>query len=117
MAQEVSCRSLIAEARVRFRVSACGACSGPIDSGIGFSPGTSVFPCQFHSTGAPLFEKMKKKTVIIFTIGCGAFVASAAGPFTKKKYNLSFEKVKTDLIRINENDVSHLNDYKMLKRK
>jgi hypothetical protein len=26
-----------------------------------FSPSTSVFPCQFHSTGAPLLVKIKKK--------------------------------------------------------
>jgi hypothetical protein len=25
-----------------------------------FSPSTSVSPCQFHSTGAPLLGKMKK---------------------------------------------------------
>jgi hypothetical protein len=25
-------------------------------------PSTLVFPCQFHSTGASLLEKMKKKT-------------------------------------------------------
>jgi hypothetical protein len=49
-------------------------------------PSTSVFPCQFHSTGAPLLGKIKK--VIIFIVGlhsmpqgCGASVASAAGPF------------------------------------
>jgi hypothetical protein len=44
-------------------------------------------PCQFHSTGAPILGKTKKKTQIIFIIGLhnkpkgrGAFVASAAGP-------------------------------------
>jgi hypothetical protein len=30
----------------------------------GFSPSTSVFPCQFHSTFAPLLGKIKK--LIIF---------------------------------------------------
>jgi hypothetical protein len=51
-----------------------------------------VFPCQFHSTGAPLHGKTKKKKLIIFITGlhnkpqgCGASVASAAGPFTTKK--------------------------------
>jgi hypothetical protein len=60
-----------------------------------------VFPCQFHSTGAPLLGK-GQKIIIIFTItglhkkpqGCGASVASAAGPFTtKKKYLLAFQSV------------------------
>jgi hypothetical protein len=54
----------------------------------GFSPSTSVLPCQFHSTGAPLQGKTKK-TLIITGLqnkpqGCGASVASAAGPFTTK---------------------------------
>jgi hypothetical protein len=49
-----------------------------------FSPSTSVFPCQFHSTGAPLLGKTKKNTIIFITglqnkpQGCGASVASAA---------------------------------------
>jgi hypothetical protein len=56
-----------------------------------FPPSTSVFPCQFHSTGAPLQGTTKKKKLIIFITGlhnkpqgCGASVTSAAGPFTKK---------------------------------
>ena len=53
-----------------------------------------VLPCQFHSTGAPLFGKMEKLIIFFFifitglhnkTQGCGASVASAAGPFTTKK--------------------------------
>jgi hypothetical protein len=52
-----------------------------------FPPNTSVFSCQFHSTGAPLHEE---KLIIITGLhnkpeGRGASVASAAGPFTKKK--------------------------------
>jgi hypothetical protein len=58
-----------------------------------FSPSSSVFLCQFHSTGAPLPGKGQKIIIIfIFVIGlhnkpqgCGASVASAAGPFTTKK--------------------------------
>jgi hypothetical protein len=34
-----------------------------------FSPSTSVFPCQFHSTGAPLLGKMKRKKLLIFITG------------------------------------------------
>jgi hypothetical protein len=62
MAQAVSRRPLIAGARVRSRVSLCGLCGGQSGTGIGFSPNTSVFPCQFHFTGAPLHAKIKKKT-------------------------------------------------------
>jgi hypothetical protein len=86
MAQAVSRRPLTAEARV----SPCGICGGQNGTGTGFSPSTSVFPCQFHSTGAPLHVKTKKKLIIFITglhnkpQGCGASVASAAGPFTKK---------------------------------
>jgi hypothetical protein len=56
-----------------------------------FSPSTSVSPCQFHSTGASLLGKGQKIIIIIIVIhykvaqkpqGCGASVASAAGPFT-----------------------------------
>jgi hypothetical protein len=49
------------------------------------------FPCQFHSTGAPLLGKGQKIIIIFITglhkkpQGCGASVASAAGSFTTKK--------------------------------
>jgi hypothetical protein len=89
MAQAVSCRPPTAEARVRSRVSPCGICGGRSSIGTGFSPSTSVFPCQCHSTGALLLGKAKKKKIIIIVIfitgllkksqGCGASVACAAG--------------------------------------
>jgi hypothetical protein len=60
MAQAVSRRPLTAEARVRSRVSLCGIYGGQSGTGTGFSWNTSVFPCQFHSTGAPLHGKAKK---------------------------------------------------------
>jgi hypothetical protein len=52
--------SITAEARIRFRVSPRGICGGQSVTGTGFSPSTLVFPCQFHSTDAPLLEKTKK---------------------------------------------------------
>jgi hypothetical protein len=61
MAQAVSRRSLTVEAQVRRQISQCGICGGQSGAGTGFSPSTSVFPCQFNSTGAPLFVKTKKK--------------------------------------------------------
>jgi hypothetical protein len=93
MAQAVSRRPLTAEDRVRSRVGARGICGGQSDTGTGFSPSTSAFPCQFHSTGAPLKWKNRKNLIIFIifvtglhnkTSGCGASVASATGPFNEK---------------------------------
>jgi hypothetical protein len=53
-----------------------------------FSPSTSVFPCQCHSTGASLQGKMKKLIITELhnkSQGCGASVASATGHFSTKK--------------------------------
>jgi hypothetical protein len=60
MAQAVSRRTFIAEARVRSRVSPCGIFGGQIGTGTVFSSNISVFPCQFHFTSVPLPGKIKK---------------------------------------------------------
>jgi hypothetical protein len=54
MAQAISRRALTPETRVPSRIGPCGICGGQSGTGTSFSPITSVFPCQFHSTGAPL---------------------------------------------------------------
>jgi hypothetical protein len=53
MAQVVSHRPLIAEARVRAQVSSCGIYGGQDSTETGLSPSSSVFPCEYHSTVAP----------------------------------------------------------------
>jgi hypothetical protein len=60
MAQAVSRRPHTAEACVRSRVSPCEIYGGQSGTGTGFSPSTSVFPCQYHSTDAPLKWKSRK---------------------------------------------------------
>jgi hypothetical protein len=47
MAQVVSRRPLIAEARVRPLVNARGICGEQSGTGTGFSPSSSIFPCQY----------------------------------------------------------------------
>ena len=39
--------------RVQSEVSRGGICGEQSGTGTGFSPGTSAFPCQYHSTNVP----------------------------------------------------------------
>jgi hypothetical protein len=52
MAQAVSRWPLNAETRVRARLSPCGISGEQSATGTGFSPRSSVLPCQYHSTVA-----------------------------------------------------------------
>jgi hypothetical protein len=52
MAQAVSRRPVTVETWVRAWVSPYGTCGGQSGTETGFSPSSSVFPCQYHSTVA-----------------------------------------------------------------
>jgi hypothetical protein len=53
MSQTVSRRPPTVEAWVSVRVSPCGICGVQSGTWTGFSPSSSVFPCQYHATRAP----------------------------------------------------------------
>jgi hypothetical protein len=52
-ARPFSHRPLTAETCVRAQLSPCDICAGQSVTGTGFSPSTSIFPCQHHTTKAP----------------------------------------------------------------
>jgi hypothetical protein len=98
VAQAVSRRPLTAEALVRSRVSPCGICGGQSGTGTGFSPRTSVFACQFHSTGAPLLGKTKKTNhlhhrVAQYALRLRCVRSICCGALHHKKYVVNFKKV------------------------
>jgi hypothetical protein len=56
---------------------------------------------QFHSIGAPLHGKTKQLIVTALhnePQGCGASLASAAGPFTTKQLLCSFSEMSTNIV-------------------
>jgi hypothetical protein len=89
MAQAVSQRPFTVEAQVRSRVSPCGICGGQSGTGTGFSLVLWFFPVSFIPPVLYYLEKWKKLIIFITGLyskaqGCGAPLASAAGPFTIK---------------------------------
>jgi hypothetical protein len=56
VAQTISRRPLTAEVRVRTRVNSCGICGAQSSTGRGYSPSSSVLPCQYHSLMALNFH-------------------------------------------------------------
>jgi hypothetical protein len=89
MAPAVGHRPLTAEAWVRSRVSPCGICGGQSGKGTGFPPEYCgfVLPISIHRCS---ITRKNEKTLIFITglhnkpQGCGASVASAAGPLKKE---------------------------------
>jgi hypothetical protein len=61
MAQAVSRRPLTAAAWVRAQVNPVGFVVDKVAVGQVFSPSSSLFPCQYHSTVGSTFPKIKKK--------------------------------------------------------
>jgi len=52
MVQAVSRWPVTAEVRIRSHSNSCEVNGGPSGTGTGFTPSTSVLPCQYHSTNA-----------------------------------------------------------------
>jgi hypothetical protein len=89
MARVVSHQPLNTEAWVQSRVSPSGICGGQSVTGTGFSPKYFGFPISFIPPVLHYMEKQEKLIIFITGLhnnpqGCGASVASAAGPFTTK---------------------------------
>jgi hypothetical protein len=79
MAQVVSRRPLTAEARFRARANPCGICGGQSGTGTGFSPSSSVFPCQYIIP--PSFSKLiSSGECVIFFFNLGLFLTTEVFP-------------------------------------
>jgi hypothetical protein len=90
MVQAVSRRPLTAEARCRSGPSPCGICGGQSGTGTGFFSEYFSFSLSISFHRCSITRKNEKTNNIHQGLhnkhqGCGASVASAAGPFTKKK--------------------------------
>jgi hypothetical protein len=91
MAHTVSRRPLTAEARVRSRLHPFGICGGQSGTGTSFFPEYFGFPLSISFHRCSITRKKRKKLIIFITglhnkpQGCGASVASAAGPFTTEQ--------------------------------
>jgi hypothetical protein len=66
--QAVSCRTITADVLVQSQASPYGICGWQSDTGTGFSPNTSVSPCQYYSTNANAphsFIYYRRYTIIV----------------------------------------------------
>jgi hypothetical protein len=80
MAQAVSRRPLTVETRVRSRGQSTWDLWWTKWHWDRFSPSTSVFPSQFHSTGAPLLGKTEKSELSLLQ-GCTISLMAAVWPY------------------------------------
>jgi hypothetical protein len=98
IAQAVSRRPVTAEGRGRSRVIPCWIRGEQSGTGTCLSSSTSVFPCQFHSTGAPLHGKK----LITFITGLHNRLFSSffveKGPQQKLRTHRSLEAYRATLV-------------------
>ena len=96
MAQTVSRLPLTAETRVRSQASQRESCGGESGPGTGFSPKTSGFPYQYHSTRAVyspsstccFYQKKKRASLGTFNMQCSS---GNQREIDRKVFNLVFK--------------------------